>query len=1221
MLTGLGMAEGIDYGSFEALDIGLGGGGDSFTIAGTHAGTTLLDAGGGADTINVQAITGATTVRGGDGDDTFVVGSLAPDVGGVVSGIVGPLAVEGDGGVDRLFVDDSGNPLPQDFTLTANVITGMGMGSGITYGTLEALQIDFGSGGNTINVRSTSIATALNTGSGDDSVVVGSLAPAFGGTLNDIGARLTLDGQDGYDSLTIDDSGDTGPNTGTLGLDEITGLGMTGGIGFVNFESLELALGSGGNTLTITGTPPGPDTITVINTGHGDDVITVVLDAAIHGALAVNLQDGDDRLDASASSVDLIVFGGAGRDTVIGGSGDDILFGDRGTVDYFNADGVLVRRLGIEPAERSTDPVDPHFVPRPGGPLVTRVVGTRDPAIGGDDVLIGGLGNDALYGGRGSDILLGGLGQVARSWNADGSVARSDVLLLDAVTLSGQIMLTGPDVPQDGRVTVNALIDTDLVLLSGVYNADGSRRMVAGAWDTRALLLELVRDGDDLLAGGEGDDALYGQMGNDTLSGEDGSDFLAGGTGNDVLDGGEADDTLVGDDASIQNRQPAMPNVTRGLRLVSAPGSVESALGITLPADGTVIVPPIEVVPGRDIDAATGVLPHLTGANPMIPADNALPATAAGLRIVPYVSVVTDFVNHLDQLAGNDVLRGGHGNDVLVGDHLLVSAPSVVFDALTGQRAEATTRAAYSLAASWVDLVHRQYLGPWKPEKDHKDDTLVIDRLVVIGEDSLDGGSGNDVLVGDNSILVTPSVALNSGASADFRLFQLGMHEVEGELAGGTRDLIALEHRLRDRPIQVTVGKKTETRTEHHIDAIAMGNDTIAGGDGNDLIFGDALVVRAPLVTITLGAAPAVKPDKTWAEAERWHDRGSRAKWWTDWAWHDKKHHQLDYIVVGADSITGGNGHDAIWGDSVALLSATVRPGAGVSDKSKAYKDAQKDADKALDALLDVVPETELWLHYSMHGHGHHDYWRNVSWANPADLDWLADRGRDFDHGDIILAGEGNDIVFGQEGVDLLDGGLGDDWLIGGSGESKNRDVLIGGGGRDKLYQGDNDSTALRTAVKTLMPSWAGSFVPLGLPVVPFGSNTQPTKGHKGVDFDLLSFVASPWAAEAVGLSVPHAGVAVDGAAATSMARTGLTPGLPEVAPLEIDWTATASATGTGATVASLPLPGMAEPAAAAWQQRFVNHLGASAEQLQPNAALRLHLPVSAELTTRLTQL
>ena len=81
--------------------------------------------------------------------------------------------------------------------------------------------------------------------------------------------------------------------------------------------------------------------------------------------------------------------------------------------------------------------------------------------------------------------------------------------------------------------------------------------------------------------------------------------------------------------------------------------------------------------------------------------------------------------------------------------------------------------------------------------------------------------------------------------------------------------------------------------------------------------------------------------------------------------------------------------------------------------------------------------------------------------------------------------------------------------------------------------------------------------------------------------------------------------------------------------PVQIDWT-------TGLRMAtSQPGPDEASPKAvvpkitvpkaadttASWQRRFVNHLGASVETMQPNAALRLHLPAAAEGVHRLGRL
>ncbi|MBK6788046.1 MAG: hypothetical protein IPJ42_07015 [Betaproteobacteria bacterium] len=74
-----------------------------------------------------------------------------------------------------------------------------------------------------------------------------------------------------------------------------------------------------------------------------------------------------------------------------------------------------------------------------------------------------------------------------------------------------------------------------------------------------------------------------------------------------------------------------------------------------------------------------------------------------------------------------------------------------------------------------------------------------------------------------------------------------------------------------------------------------------------------------------------------------------------------------------------------------------------------------------------------------------------------------------------------------------------------------------------------------------------------------------------------------------------------------------------------IDWSGAAATTGPAAGPAAgmqAARPGVPAPVVAqAWQQRFVNDLGASAERLQPNAGLRLHLPVAQEVSAKLSRL
>ena len=240
-LTGLGMSQGIDYGGLESLDILLGSGHDSLTVAGTHAGTTALTAGAGNDAIHVRGIAGATDVHAGAGSDTVTVGSLAPTLGGTVNGIAAPLIVRGDEDEDTLIVDDSGDILANVGQLTGTTLTGLGMTDGISYAAFEDLSIGLGSGGDTftiadthagtttltpeaatigwmcwphparhhqrrrrqdtVNVQTIGAATVVNAGVGNDDMInVGSLARPWAGTVNAISALLTVNGEGGSDT-------------------------------------------------------------------------------------------------------------------------------------------------------------------------------------------------------------------------------------------------------------------------------------------------------------------------------------------------------------------------------------------------------------------------------------------------------------------------------------------------------------------------------------------------------------------------------------------------------------------------------------------------------------------------------------------------------------------------------------------------------------------------------------------------------------------------------------------------------------------------------------------------------------------------------------------------------------------------------------------------------------------------------------------------------------
>src|SRR5262249_55353904 len=130
----------------------------------------------------------------------------------------------------------------------------MGMGaSGITYSGLAFLNIWMGTGGDTMNVRSTAAGTitTIDPPTGNPNTFnVGSLAPVMtGGIVDKIKGPLVIVGS-GADTMNVDDTGSTMAKTGTLTESTLTGLNMAG-ITYSGLAVLNINLGSGGNALAI----------------------------------------------------------------------------------------------------------------------------------------------------------------------------------------------------------------------------------------------------------------------------------------------------------------------------------------------------------------------------------------------------------------------------------------------------------------------------------------------------------------------------------------------------------------------------------------------------------------------------------------------------------------------------------------------------------------------------------------------------------------------------------------------------------------------------------------------------------------------------------------------------------------------------------------------------------------------------------------------------------
>ncbi|MFV2066030.1 MAG: hypothetical protein ACC645_03555 [Pirellulales bacterium] len=248
------------------------------------------------------------TLRTGDSADSVTVRPAAVEIlGSTTANYVNIDTLAIDTGKDNDVVT-----VAETHPGTTTVRTGLGDDQVTILATRSLLTVETNEGTDTVNVRSIGAETIIDLGEDDDTANVSSDAPANTGVLVGIAASLTILGNDGSNSLSVDDRGNTTPSSGTLSGDRITGLGMAGDITFESIADLDITLGSAGDVFTIEATDGSVDV--TVDTRSGDDQVEV---RSIGGGLNVKTGDGADTIDVKLgnSSVynGLLTVDGGGR--------------------------------------------------------------------------------------------------------------------------------------------------------------------------------------------------------------------------------------------------------------------------------------------------------------------------------------------------------------------------------------------------------------------------------------------------------------------------------------------------------------------------------------------------------------------------------------------------------------------------------------------------------------------------------------------------------------------------------------------------------------------------------------------------------------------------------------------------------------------------------------------------------------------------------------------
>ena len=194
---------------------------DTYQISDTPAaGTTVINAGNGGNSIQVQGSGGPLTINTGTGD-TVTLGSASNTLDPV-----GVVTVHDAVGTSAVVVDDSGFGSAEDYLVTSTTVTvGRSASFGLTYDGIAALTLNGGQGGATFDLDSTAAATVVHGGAGVNCFHVSPLTQYLAGSL---AGPLTLTGS-GADVLDFFDAND--PNAEVFHFDDTPSsltLGSTG---------------------------------------------------------------------------------------------------------------------------------------------------------------------------------------------------------------------------------------------------------------------------------------------------------------------------------------------------------------------------------------------------------------------------------------------------------------------------------------------------------------------------------------------------------------------------------------------------------------------------------------------------------------------------------------------------------------------------------------------------------------------------------------------------------------------------------------------------------------------------------------------------------------------------------------------------------------------------------------------------------------------------------
>ena len=815
-------------------DVVLGGSGDDVVLAATEGSQADVDAALAAIAAGDFGLidpgdAAADVILGDNGNATFLAGILTrietsdPSLGGadtIVAGN-GPDIVMGGTAGDVILA--SGDDLLSDIVLGDN-----GFAEFTTAGVLTRIE----------STDPTVMSPAVDYG-GDDVITTGNGPDVvLGGSGNDTIETFT-------DAVVLGGI-DADIVLGDNGFADFTTAGV-----LIRIETTDP--GIGGADIITTGN--GPDVI--MGGTAGDDITSSIGDDIILGdngeaeftaaGVLIRIEStvptigGDDAILAGGGRD--FVFGGTGADTISGGGDSDVLLGDHGRLDAdLNYTSIFTGAADGGGNDRIHGDGGDDFILGQQGDDVLFGDSGEDDITGGHNVIGGADGHDEIDGGSEADVILGDNGVILRTELSDGSYVRHPAPFADVIR------------------EVVRFDDIDFVA------------------------------GDDTIFGRAGDDIIHGQRGNDTIDGGSGDDELFGELGSDTIFGGTGHDIVLGDvgmiSRGLNEDGTARINSSGAFHrdvLLEEVGYISEVISIDATGGSADDPEFAQKIVNSDVIVLTGAYEAGgmapsgfggAGAKHINPATGAFDTDMILIDLVDADDDVLDGGDGEDVLfgqRGDDVIAGGGGDDLIFGDSAsnLTTLETDIPQIVNGMRLIGTTGdgdvpivleqggslivpsvamnpIGSAVLAPSIDLVP-EFIGLFhdlavNDALARTDGTIAVPFIsitpdavhnadVLPGNDMIDGGDGDDLIFGDDGQVMAP--------------LETGLKDIDRALDS----LDSIFHNIQRQLFEVSYGVDLVEHTilgEIHDHDIRIGNDSIAGDDGEDTIVGDQGVVVIP---------------------------------------------------------------------------------------------------------------------------------------------------------------------------------------------------------------------------------------------------------------------------------------------------------------------------------------------------------------------------------------